>query len=144
MLTLLSCCISSRYAPIDGLPQDGGGGVGGVTQGKFWHFRFSNVNFPTIRSPLEVKLCCCRKYPYPSHGRFFLYWNLNLNLKTTWWYNWLISQARLLLVEIGKLSLLKLCFMKCSCSHASLSTVLRGVYSIIQLGSDIHYNGRPL
>ena len=25
--------------------------------------------------------------------------------------------------------------MKCSCSRASLSTVLRGVYSIIELGS---------
>ena len=48
-----------------------GGGVG--NPGAILTIRFSNVNFPTIRSPLEVKLCCCRKYPYSSHGKFFFY-----------------------------------------------------------------------
>ena len=44
--TLVSCI---HYAPINGLPQDGGGRA---TQGKFDIFRFSNVNFPTLGSPL--------------------------------------------------------------------------------------------
>ena len=38
------------YAPINGLPLDGGGG--GATDWKIAFFRFSNVNFPTLGSPL--------------------------------------------------------------------------------------------
>ena len=38
-------------APINGLSQDEGGGGGGrKTQGKFDIFRFSNINFPTLGS----------------------------------------------------------------------------------------------
>ena len=37
------------YAPINGLPQDGGGGR--ATHGNFDIFRVSNVNFPTLGSP---------------------------------------------------------------------------------------------
>ena len=42
------------YAPINGLPLDGGGGGGGApaTDWKIAFFRFSNVNFPTLGSPL--------------------------------------------------------------------------------------------
>ena len=48
-----------------------GGGGGGGNPGEILTFQVFKCQFPTIRSPLEVKLCCCRKYPYPSHGRFF-------------------------------------------------------------------------
>jgi len=41
-------------ALINGLPQVGWGGVR-VTQRKFDIFRFSNVNFPNLGSPLQVK-----------------------------------------------------------------------------------------
>ena len=49
------------YAPINGLHQDvvgggGGGRCGGAANyGKFDFFRFLNVNFPTLGSPLLVK-----------------------------------------------------------------------------------------
>ena len=34
------------------------------------------------------------------------------SVKMTWWYKWLISQTQLLLVKIGKLWPLKVCFIK--------------------------------
>ena len=38
------------YAPINGLPPDGGS-----NRREIAFFRFSKVNFPTFRSPLSVK-----------------------------------------------------------------------------------------
>ena len=58
-------------APINGLPQDGGGRA---THGKFDIFRFSNVNFPTLGSPLKVK--------FPPLGTTDLHNKLNEMIET--------------------------------------------------------------
>ena len=73
----------------------------------------------------------------PAIKKFLLYWfwrsqctiyptmtnilSCRLQLaKTTWWYKWVISQIRLLLVKIGKLDLQSFALFRCSCSRASL------------------------
>ena len=86
MLTLLSCCISSCYAPIDGLPQDGGGagGGGGGNPGEILTFQVFKCQFPYHKVSIRSQIVLLQKISIPLPWKvFFLYWNLNLNLKTT-------------------------------------------------------------